>query len=347
MLTIDGSQGEGGGQALRSSLTLAVITGKAVTIENIRARRPKPGLQPQHLQAVKAAAAICGAAVEGAALNSQRVVFRPEAIRPGRYRFEIGTAGSTSLVLQTIFLPLSLAGGSSNVSISGGTHVPYSPAYHYLEWHWLLFMERIGCRASLTLEQAGYYPGGGGLIRAAIQPAGQLRPLELLERGPLLRVRGLSGASNLDPDIPKRQKLQALRRLQTHLRDAKIKDLLLPSPSPGTFIALLASFESSQACFSALGAKGKPAARVADQAVDELEAFIQSSQAVDRYLADQLLLPLALASGPSRLATAAVTDHLLTNAEVIRAFLPVEITIQGEPGQPGLVEVKPKGSPRI
>ena len=341
MIEIDGSLGEGGGQVLRTALSLAVLTHQAVQLKNIRAGRSKPGLAAQHLEAVQAAAAISQAEVAGASLGSTRLKFAPGEIRPGNYHFNIPTAGATSLVLQTVFLPLCLAGVASNVTIGGGTHVPWSPCYHYLERQWLLALEAMGVEARLMLELAGFYPQGGGTLRATIQPAKKLEPLHLVERGALLRIRGLSGVANLDNEIARRQKLQALRRLEPVCRDTKIETLELPSHTKGTFILLLAEFEYSQAAYSALGELGKRAERVADEAVAPLLELLETDGAIDPYLADQLLLPLALASGPSQIRTAAVTQHLLTNAEVIRAFLPVNIEVEGDLGQAATVRVVP------
>jgi RNA 3'-phosphate cyclase len=340
LVRLDGSLGEGGGQVLRTALSLSLLTGRPIHLYNLRLRRPKPGLQPQHLAAVKAAAAAGQAEVRGAALNSQELIFIPGRLRPGTYRFDIGTAGATSLVLQTLFLPLCLADKSSTLLFTGGTHVPWSPCFHYLEQHWLPYLQEMGFGGRLVFEKAGFYPEGGGVIQATTRPAGELRPLQITGRGALLRIRGMSVVCNLDENIASRQKLQALRRLEPLCRDTKIKTLSLPSSNKGTFLLLLAEFEHSRLCSTALGAKGKRAEVVADEACQELEILLAGEAAVDQYLPDQLLLPMALAQGESRL-TAHITPHLLTNAEVIRRFLPVRITIEGEPGQVGSISVQP------
>lgn len=345
MHTIDGSLGEGGGQVLRTSLALSVICQQPMHIINIRACRPKPGLKAQHLKAVDAAAAISKAQVTGAALHSDEIIFIPRDIRSGRYRFEIGTAGATSLVLQTILIPLSLASSASTVSISGGTHVPWSPCYHYLEGQWLPWMKEIGFDAAVVLDKAGFYPQGGGRITASIRPTSNLRPLNLTQRGKLLLIRGISGVANLPISIAERQKRQAMLRLQTipwpAQPDLSIKLLNLNSPAKGTFIFLAAEFEGGRACFTSLGELGKPAERVADQAVNDLLYFLETGAAIDAYLADQLLLPLSLAQGTSILQTSSVTHHLLTNAKIIQLFLPVKINIEGEINQPGWVTIEP------
>ncbi len=341
MVEIDGSRGEGGGQILRSSLSLSLITGQAVRITGIRAGRSKPGLRAQHLKAVEAAAAVGGASVEGASLGSRSLVFHPERITPRSFEAHIGTAGSTSLVLQTVFVPLSLADSPSEITITGGTHVAWSPCFQYLDWQWLPYMQRIGYDADLRLEGAGFYPQGGGRLRATVRPAGGLRPLRLDQRGELRRIRGLSALSNLEGHVAERQRAQALRRLEDLHCPVEIEIQRMPSRFKGTLLLLLAEFGGSTACYFGLGARGKPAERVADEAVDALRALLASEGAVDEYLADQLLLPLALASGVSEIHTAKVTQHLITNALVLREFLPVEIEIQGELGEPGTVWIRP------
>lgn len=339
---MDGSQGEGGGQVLRSALTLAGMTGQAMRISRIRAGRPKPGLAAQHLTAVKAIAEVCSAQVEGATPGSTSLTFIPGSPRPGTYRFDIGTAGATTLVLQTIFLPLSVAQEASTVAITGGTHVPWSPCFHYLDWHWLPVMRQAGFDARLKLKRAGFYPRGGGRIQALIRPAPRIKPLQLVERGALERIRGLSTVANLPGHIAERQRKQALRRLKS-LAPADIQLASLQAPSPGTFLLLLAEFEHTRACFFALGKKGKPAERVADEAVEALEAFLTTRAATDPYLADQLLLPLAFAGGESQVHTARISHHLRTNAAVIEAFMPGTIAIQGQPDGPGIVHITPGG----
>lgn len=341
MLEINGAMGEGGGQVLRSSLSLSILTAKPVYITHIRAARKKPGLQPQHLQAVLAAASICGAQVSGAELNSQAIIFEPGEVHAGRYRFDIGTAGAASLVLQTVFLPLTQASGTSNLVIRGGTHVPFSPCYHYLERQWLPVLQDRGYWARLNLNQAGFYPIGGGEIQASIRRTRTIEPLRLLERGKLLGIRGISAVANLDETIARRQKLQALRRLEPVCANSKIEIVPLPSAGKGTLLLVQAEFEQASCCYFGLGALGKRAEVVADEAVDGLLAFLRGPGTVDEYLADQLLLPLALASGESQFRTARVTRHLLTNAAVLQTFLPARVQVDGTEGEPGTVTVSP------
>lgn len=351
MLELDGSQGEGGGQVLRSALTLSILTKTPMRIVNIRARRSKPGLMAQHLRAVDAAAAVSHAQVEGAFLGSSTLVFHPGEKRSGRYKFDIGTAGSTSLVLQTIFTPLSLADSASSVIITGGTHVPWAPCYHYLERQWLPFMQTIGFNARLNLSQAGFYPQGGGRIDVSIRPAEVIKPLRLESRRELLAIEGISAVANLDVSIAERQRRQAMHRLLPFCPNTRIKIVQLASPGKGTMLFLLARFKtepdkkginiSPQACYYALGERQKPAERVADEAVDALLEFLATDAVMDHYLADQLLLPLSFAGGVSRFRTSRITQHLLTNAEIIRLFTSTRILIDAEPGQPGWVEIIP------
>jgi RNA 3'-terminal phosphate cyclase (ATP) len=343
MIEIDGSQGEGGGQVLRSSLSLSLVTGEPVRLFNIRSGRDKPGLQPQHLQAVKAAARVGGARAEGAELDSQSLVFAPSGVRSGDFAFDIGTAGSIALVLQTILLPLSLAQGPSRVRVTGGTHVRWSPCFHYLDWHWRRFMEKAGYRLTLWMERAGFYPPGGGVVHAGVVPTEHVRALTVLERGALMRVRGISAVANLPRTIAERQKDQALRRLLSRFEDIDIQIVDLPAFSKGTLLLLMAEFEHSQSCHYSLGERGKPAERVANEAVDDLERFLAREGAVDAPLADQLILPLALAEGTSSFRTAEVTSHLITNTTIVRRFLPGPIEIEGDIGRPGVVRVTGTG----
>lgn len=347
MIRIDGAAGEGGGQVLRSALTLSLLTRKPFEIVRIRAGRQKPGLMPQHLQAVTAAAAVGGARVEGAHPGSESLLFVPSALRAGHYRFEIGTAGSTSLVLQTLLLPLALASAPSTLEITGGTHVAWSPCHHYLELHWLSYLREMGLNAELALVRAGFYPRGGGRISASIRPAAPKAGLSLARRGRLERIFCLSAVANLEQSVAERQSRQALARLAGLTTAIESRNIALSSPGKGTLFLILAEFGKSRCCYYALGERGKPAERVADEAVDAFLAFLDTDGAVDEYLADQLLLPLALAPAASELRTARVTPHLLTNAEVIRRFLRAGIDITGSPGQAGLVRIQgePAGTP--
>lgn len=345
MLRIDGAHGEGGGQILRSALTLSILTGRPMEIYDIRAGRKRPGLMPQHLKAVQAAAAISGASVEGAREGSTALSFRPGPVAPGRYRFDIGTAGSAPLVLQTILLPLALAGAPSHVAVVGGTHVPHSPCFHYLERQWLPWLRRMGAVAEAWMPRAGFYPRGGGVLEAAIGPASSLAPLRLTERGPLRRIRVLSLVGRLPPSIAERQARAALNMLSSWRGERETVYLDPPSAGPGTMLFLEAEFEGAGACFFALGARGKPAEEVGAEAARELDFFLRSDAAVEEHGADQLVLPLSVAAGESVCRTSRVTRHLQTVLWVTRHFLPADIDLEGELGEPGTVRIGGAGPP--
>jgi RNA 3'-terminal phosphate cyclase (ATP) len=341
MISIDGRTGEGGGQILRTSLSLSLITGLPFTINNIRSGREKPGLSPQHLKAVKLSQEIGGAQVDGAELRSTRLTFNPKKIRCGKYQANIGTAGSTSLVLQTVYLPLSTSSDSSKITLVGGTHVPFAPTFDWLNLNWLLYLKLIGLDMTLDMDHAGFYPQGGGKIFAQINPVDGMDGLRIPERGALEQIRGISSVANLSPKIAERQREQVIRRLGSHfpLNDIRIKQL--PSKNKGTCITLICEFEHSQCCYSALGAPGKPAEKVADEVCNKIETLLSTQATFDEYLADQLLLPLSLARSNSTFSCVSITKHIRTNAEVIKAFINPKIEIIGNTGSPGTINIHP------
>jgi len=342
-IEIDGSQGEGGGQILRSALSLSVITGKPFEIFNIRARRANPGLQPQHLASVRAAAMISSAEVEGAERGSQRLRFIPHQLTPGDYRLSIQTAGSTSLVLHTLAVPLALTWGVSTVHVAGGTHVPWSPNHHYMELQWVPFMRRIGISVELKLIRAGFYPQGGGLIEARIHPTQEIHPLKLEQRGALQKVVGVSLIANLDWIVGERQRWQAEERLQERALPCEIRTERMPAKGRNTVMQLMAQFEHTQCCYASLGALGKRAEKVADEACDALLACLDTQATVDEHLADQLLLPLALADGESVYLTPRITGHIRTSMEIIRTFLPAKLELEELEGGEGRIRIEGAG----
>ncbi len=345
MLIIDGSYGEGGGQVLRTSLALSAITSQAVRIEKIRAGRHKPGLRPQHLTGVRAAAKVCDAETEGAKLDSQTLTFVPRSpTRAGTYTFDVaqvakgGSAGSVSLILQAVLLPLALAGGTSQLTLRGGTHVAWSPPFDYLKRIYLPTLARVGVEAKVNIRKWGWYPIGGGEVGATVQGAGtesHLAGLDLRERGGLLRVRGVSASSNLPKHIRTRQEGAALQVLRSNGVNARIEVVDAPAKGQGTVVFLWSECENAIAGFTSLGERGKPAERVAQEAAHGLLEFLEGDAALDRYLADQMVLPLALADGPSQITTEAVTQHLLTSAWVVNQFLPDCVRVEGKEGEPG------------
>jgi len=356
VLVLDGSYGEGGGQVLRTSLALSVLTGRPLRLERIRAGRRKPGLQPQHLTGLRAAAKLCEATVEGAKLNSQEITFVPRSpVQAGTYTFDVaqvakgGSAGSVSLILQTVLLPLALTTGTSQLTLRGGTHVAWSPPYDYLKRVYLPTLSWMGIQAKVNIRKWGWYPVGGGEVQATVEglgadlgqpfPADRLAGLDLQDRGNLLRVRGVSASSNLPKHIRVRQEGSALQRLRSNGVNARIDVVDAPSKGQGTVVFLWAEFENALAGFTSLGERGKPAERVAEEAAEDLLGFLRGAAALDRHLADQLVLPLALAAGASRFSTEAVTLHLLTNAWVVNQFLPGRVQVDGREGEPGLCRI--------
>jgi RNA 3'-terminal phosphate cyclase (ATP) len=344
LVELDGSEGEGGGQILRSALALSILTGKGFDMVRVRAGRPKPGLRPQHLEAVRAAVAVCSAQVEGDRVASQKLRFVPATPVAGNYSFAIATAGSTALVLHTIYLPLALQPAESRITIAGGTHVPFAPCVDYLAQAWLPAVERLGLNLAIDLERCGFYPAGGGRLNVIVRPPSPLRPVDWLERGPISEITPLSFVGRLPRSIAERQARRAIVRLnQAGLADLVAEPTIesRESAGPGTMLGLKVAFAGGQTFFYALGARGKPAETVADEAVDDLVRYLDSDDApVDPHLADQLLLPLAATARVSRFKTSTVTNHLLTNARVIEQFLPVSIDVAGRLGRPAVVTVR-------
>ena len=338
-LELDGAFGEGGGQILRTSLALALITGKAFHLRNVRAGRSKPGLQPQHLMSVRAAATVGQATVRGASKGSTDLVFEPGAVKPGTYRFDIGTAGATGLVLHTLYLPLMLgASGPSELTLTGGTHVRTSPCFHFLDVAWRAYLERLGLRLRLRMDRPGFYPRGGGVVQVFLQPCPEVKPLRLLERGPV-KVTGFSAVAGLPEQIARRQARRATVRLRQHDLEADLREETWEG-GPGTVVGLMLD-TPVPTLFFGLGERGKPAERVADEAVDQVFAYLDAGEraAVDVHCADQIVLPLALAPGASEYTVAEMTLHLLTNVAIIRQFLDRDIVCEGEQGKPGRVRI--------
>jgi RNA 3'-terminal phosphate cyclase (ATP) len=341
ILELDGSFGEGGGQILRTSLALSLLTGRAFHLRNVRVkRRPKPGLQPQHLMSVRAAATIGNAQTRGASLGSTDLVFEPGPVRAGTYRFDVGSAGSTGLVLHTLYLPLALRGDKpSELTLIGGTHVSTSPCFHFLDTTWRRYLERCGLRVRLRMNRPGFYPRGGGVVEAFLQPSAPLHGIRLGSRG-TVKAHGFSAVAGLDASIARRQARRAMFRLQQYGLDAEIREEAWQG-GPGTVVAVELDTTPVPTLFFALGARGKPAESVADEAVDQAIAYLDAGDAlVDAHSADQIVLPLALAEGASEYRVAEVTLHLTTNISVIRRFVERDIVREGVQGGPGMVRIQ-------
>ena len=339
ILEIDGNYGEGGGQILRSSLSLSAILNRPIRISGIRAGRKKPGLAPQHLTCVNAVAAIANAEVIGGQLGSQTLTFRPQEISGGDYTFDVAesrpSAGALSLVFQSIALPLSFAKVASSVTLRGGTHVPWSPSVHYLREIFIPMAAKFGFQGSIRLSRWGWYPKGGGEAFAQVQPSVDWRGVDFQHRGRLQAIHATSAGSNLPEHIINRQQNQIKKRLGRFDSLVNIERVKGTSIGQGTLVFLKAEFENVRAGFSALGARGKRAERVADEACQELVDFVKSDAAIEPYLADQLVLPMALAKGESRFTTSQITRHLTTNIWLVQQFLPVRFEVNGAEKEPG------------
>lgn len=341
LISIDGSQGEGGGQVLRTALALSSVTGQGFEITKVRARRVRPGLRPQHLAAVRAASLVCQAKVGGAYDGSPDLRFEPGALRSGEFRFDIATAGAATLVLQTIVAPLATTTGSSHVEVTGGTHVPASPSYDYLARHWSAAVERLGLRPRFELVRAGFYPPGGGEIRADVPPWTRPAGLSLERRGALVEIVGRSGAARVKGDVAQRQadaareRLWEARRLESRW---EVRDV--PAASPGSFLLLEAVFEESRAALGFIGQRGLRAEVLGDRAARALLKLMDGEGAVDPHLADQLAVPLAIGGGGGRVTTTEVTAHLETVASVVSMF-GIGARVLGRRGAPGVLEVDP------
>lgn len=339
LIPIDGSAGEGGGQILRAALTLAGVSGQGFEMTRIRERRTRPGLRPQHLAAVRAAAFACDARVSGAFEGSPDLRFEPGPVRAGEFRFEIETAGAAPLVMQTVLPLLARAGQTSRVEVTGGTHVPGSPSFHYLQRHWAAAVAPLGLHAGLSLTRAGFFPRGGGEIAGSVEPLRDGAPLQLEQRGALVGIRGVSGAARVRGGVAERQRDALLERLWEERRlEAAIEVPEVEAPSPGSFLLLEASFEHGRAALGLLGQRGLRAELLGDRAARWLLRFLDDGAAVDPHLADQLAVPAAVSGHGIRVRTAEVTRHLETVVSVLGAFS-VPARVEGKRGRPGLLEV--------
>jgi RNA 3'-terminal phosphate cyclase (ATP) len=334
MVTLDGSIGEGGGQILRTALGLSLVTGTPFRIERIRAGRSKPGLLRQHLTAVQAATAVGSAQVEGDELNSQSLTFTPSSVKPGDYKFAVGTAGSTTLVLQTILPALITAGGPSSIAIEGGTHNPAAPPFDFLARAFLPLVSRMGPRVEATLERPGFYPAGGGRIVITIDPpaAKTLAPLVLDARGDITTRRVTAVVANLDPNIGHRELKSARDQLGWENGSAHY-DVLMMDQSSGPGNVLLIEIGSTHVTevFAVFGERGIRAEQVAHKAVRDVRRYLAAGVPVGGHLADQLLVPMAMA-GAGSFRTTTLTPHSRTNVEVIHRFLDVSIEASDEDG---------------
>lgn len=321
MITIDGSKGEGGGQVLRTSLALSLATGVPFRIEKIRAGRPKPGLMRQHLTAVQAAAAVGRARVAGAEPGSRELTFEPRGLEPGAYTFSVGTAGSATLVLQTILPPLLVASAPSTIALEGGTHNPWAPPFDFLARAFVPLVNRLGPRVSVVLERAGFYPAGGGRFVAAIEPS-SIGALTLCERGEIVtrRVRGL--VSNLSRGIAEREVRTALELLNWSADAGEVATV--EGPGPGNVLVVEIASEHAVEVCTGFGDVGVTSEAVARRAADEARRYLAANVPIGCHLADQVLPIMALGEG-GVFRTMTLSQHARTNADIIREFVDVRI----------------------
>ena len=323
MISIDGSYGEGGGQIIRTSLALSLITGRAFRAYNVRARRSKPGLQRQHLTAVTSAAAVGRAKVEGASAGATEFTFVPGEVSPGEYRFSVGTAGSTMLVLQAVLPPLMLSGAPSLLLFEGGTHNVHAPPFEFIQKTFLPLIGRMGPTVTAELQRYGFYPPGGGRFSVYVEPAASLRRLDLVERGAVLSQRARALCVNLPAAIGERELTVVSEQLgwvpdQLDLEESD------DAVSPGNVLTIEIESEGLTEVFTGMGQRGVRAEQVAAEVIKEVRRYLEIGAPVGEHLADQLLIPMALAGGGSY-TTGPLTLHTTTNIEVIKKFLAVDV----------------------
>jgi RNA 3'-terminal phosphate cyclase (ATP) len=342
VIYIDGSRGEGGGQVLRTSLSLSAVTGLPFQISKIRAKRSRPGLRPQHLTAVRAVAAVCGASLEGDELDSTSLSFHPGSPPVGgSYRFDVTevtsggrSAGAVTLIFQALLWPLLFADRPSEVILRGGTFVPFSPPYHYLSEVARPAFERFGAGFDTSLAAWGWMNEGDGEMAASIQSLERLEGVDF-EAIESPKIEGIAAVTNLPSHIPHRMARRAYNMLDRSGFEVNVQPVRERGAGPGAGIVLW----MSQAGFSSLGRKGLPADKVAEAAVAELTSFVDSGAAVDHHLADQLLVPMALAHGRSTLTTDCLSSHALTNIALLRQWLNAQIDVHGAAGRAGKIIV--------
>ena len=331
MLTIDGSFGEGGGQIVRSSLALSLVTGKSFTIDNIRAGRKRPGLMRQHLTALEAAAAISHAEVEGAAIGSRRLAFRPGKVRSGRYEFSVGTAGSTTLVLQTILPALTLAEGQSQLTLEGGTHNPFAPPFDFLAKTYCPLLNRLGPNVTVKLQRPGFYPAGGGRMTVEATPTKSLGRLELTDRGPIRSHHVRAIVANLPRHIGDRECRTIARKTGWDEACFSVEEIS-GSHGPGNVVIIELQSERLTEVFTGFGKRGVRAENVATQVLNAARHYLAADVPVGSYLADQLMLPLGigahLGTGGGTFRTMPLSRHAATQAEVVSLFMQLNVSLE-------------------
>jgi RNA 3'-terminal phosphate cyclase (ATP) len=327
-VNIDGSQGEGGGQIVRSSLALSLVTGRPVTIENIRAGREKPGLMRQHLTAVRAAAEVGDAKVEGDEIGSRSLSFKPKGIRAGDYTFAVGTAGSATLVLQTVLPALLIADKTSRLTLEGGTHNAWAPPFDFLDKAFFPIVNRMGPFVSAQLERHGFFPAGGGRFKVTVDPVPKLKGLTLLDRGEDGHRRVTALVSKLPTHIGQRE-VDTVAAKSNWAPNSYRVDEITDSAGPGNVLMIEIQSQHSTEVFTGFGRYGVKAEHVAEETLREARQYLAAGVPVGEYLADQILLPLGIAAwqggGMSQFRTLPLSRHATTHIDILRQFLGCEI----------------------
>jgi len=337
MITIDGSEGEGGGQVLRYSAALSLITGEPFTITNIRGGREKPGMMRQHVTSIEAAAAIGGAEVSGLGVGSREIAFRPGSVTPGEYHFAVGTAGATGLVLQTILVPLMLADAPSRVVIEGGTHAMSAPPFEFIIKTLLPVIAKMGPQVTVKLERHGFYPRGGGRIVVEFDPA-PLRPVELINRGKAIANTAEAIVTGIPFDIADRE-LGAMKKALPDWPDEVFSPRQLSAEEgPGNVVLITSEFEHVTEVMSGFGKLGVPAERIGKTAAKRMEGYIASGAFAGPYLQDQLLLPMALARS-GVFTSVKISQHTRTAIDLIKRFTGTSFDICATEDKVHLVKV--------
>ncbi|MFX0088711.1 MAG: RNA 3'-terminal phosphate cyclase [Candidatus Hodarchaeota archaeon] len=346
MIEIDGSLGEGGGQVLRTSVALSALVMKPVKIIRIRAKRPNPGLRPQHLTGIKAVAALVDAEITGITTGSSEVTFSPKARRSGSFGFNVGTAGSISLVLQALMPVAALAPSDVIIRIRGGTDVKWSPTIDYLQYVTFPLLRKIGYEGGISVNKRGHYPKGGGEVEFKAHPVRRFSPITLVEQGEVIEIGGISHCVKLPLHVAERQKKEATKVLKAAgfekinievNGDSNSRNVL----GPGSGITIWATTSTGAVLGAdALGERGKPAEKVGSEAAKKLISEIRSKQAVDKHMGDMLIPYMAITDGVSEISVSELTLHLLTNIQITQKILGVEFQIKGKAGESGTIEVE-------
>ena len=354
MIEIDGSMGEGGGAIIRTALALCAVSKQPIHIFNIRVKRDRPGLQPQHLCGVEALAEITKAKMDGSGLHAKELTFEPKLIEGGKYRVDIGTAGSTTLILQILMPAASFASGAIDVEVSGGTDNPLAPSIDFLKNVKLPTLHRMGYNGKVECLRRGHYPRGGGVIRAQIEPVERLRSINLIYSNNVNKISGVAHAIRLPEKIATKMAHSCSKELiRSGFTEIDIKSESYhpdhdPHMGPGAGITIWAETELGAVIgASSHGRRGKPAEQVGREAADNLIGQLRTGAAVDRHLTDQLIPYMALAEGTSEITSTYLTTHALTNVKLVQQILGVEFQVDGELGKPGRIKVEGLGFKKL